>query len=364
MLASTGSVGRPAASIRAMSHSGSDAVLEPSRTTGDVLVGRQGELGLIRLNRPRAINALTTPMVRAITEALQDLAAAAGVSSVLLDGAGERGLCAGGDVVAIRTALLAGSRDGIDFFRAEYAMNAAIAASPVPVIAWMDGVVMGGGVGISVHARLRLVTERTRLAMPETIIGYFPDVGSLWWLARCPAQTGTRLALTGATITGADAVALGLADRLVPTPELSTLRDRAAGGEDLSQVGVGRDGVQSGWLAAAETLAPLFAGDDPGVILDALRTSDHPAAIQAADDIAGRSPFAVSLTLAALRRAERMDTVGQVLAQDLALAEQVGNHPDFVEGVRAQLVDKDRTARWQHRSLAEVDRAEIDRLFG
>lgn len=327
-------------------------------STPDVLSGRQGRTGRIRLNRPRTINALTTPMVRAVSEELTRFAAA-DVDAVWLDGAGERGLCAGGDVRAVREAVEAGSSAGTEFFEAEYAMNAEIATSPVPVAAWMDGIVMGGGVGVSVHAQHRLVTERTRLAMPETIIGFFPDVGALWWLARCPGESGTRMALTAATIGGADAVALGLADRLVSSADVDDLIERS----DLAAVGAGPDEVVSPWLAEGAELDPLFVGDDAAEILRRLQAHGSPRALELADDLARRSPWAVSVTLAALRRAAQLSTVTDVLAQDRRLAARMGQHPDFAEGVRAQLVDKDRTPKWTHRSLDDVDRSEVEALF-
>ncbi|SDD70746.1 enoyl-CoA hydratase/isomerase family protein [Auraticoccus monumenti] len=336
--------------------------LTPSASTPDVLVGRRGRLGLVRLNRPRAINALTTPMVVAVAEELERLATA-GVDAIWLDGAGERGLCAGGDVRAVREAALAGDASGAEFFEREYAMDAAVAASPVPVVAWMDGVVMGGGVGVSVHAQRRLVTERTRLAMPETVIGFFPDVGALWWLSRCPGGTGTALALSGTPVGGADAVALGLADQLVGSAEREELLDRAAEGDDLGTAGLGAEDVRSPWLDAAAALEPLVAGDDPALVLQRLRAADHPLAHRLAEEVASRSPWAVAVTLAALRRAERMTSLQQVLDQDRRLAVPMASHPDFAEGVRAQLVDKDRAPRWQHPDLSSVDPAEVEALF-
>ncbi|MVA75555.1 enoyl-CoA hydratase/isomerase family protein [Auraticoccus sp. F435] len=338
-----------------------DEGLSPT-STPDVLSGTRGRLGRIRLNRPRAINALTTDMVRAVRSELARFADA-GVDAVWLDGAGERGLCAGGDVRAVRESVLAGGDEATTFFEAEYAMDAAVATSPVPVVAWMDGVVMGGGVGVSVHAGLRLVTERTRLAMPETLIGFFPDVGALWWLARCPGRTGTRLALTGATVGGADAVALGLADRLVASDRAAELVERAAAGERLTDVGLGAAEVSSPVLAEASVLDPLLAGDDAAAILRRLGVGEHPLAAATARELAARSPWAVSVTLAALRRAERMSTLAEVLDQDRRLAPRMAAHPDFAEGVRAQLVDRDRTPRWTHAGLDDVDPAEVEALF-
>ncbi|RCK69699.1 enoyl-CoA hydratase/isomerase family protein [Desertihabitans brevis] len=329
---------------------------QPTPTTADVLTARTGALGRIRLNRPQSINALTTPMVVAVRRALHEHAEA-GAGAVLLDGAGERGLCAGGDVRAVRESVLAGTGAGVEFFAEEYATDAAVADAPVPVVAWMDGIVMGGGVGLSVHAAVRCVTGRTRLAMPETIIGFFPDVGALWWLSRAPGQRGTRMALTGGTVGGADAVALGLADRLLGAGQLPEVVDRLAAGGDVSGLGAGREEVTSAWLT--DGLDPFFAGDDPVAVVQRLEAADDPVARAAAADIRARSPFAVAVTLAALRRAETMTSLADVLEQDRRLAPRLAAHPDFAEGVRAQLVDKDRTPRWTHARLEDVDPTEV-----
>lgn len=324
-----------------------------------VLISRTGSLGRIRLNRPKAINALTVAMIETLDEALHDFADDPGVTAVLIDGAGERGLCAGGDVRAVREAIVAGADHRV-FFEREYAMNARIAHFAKPYVAWMDGIVMGGGVGVSVHGSLRITTERTRLAMPETIIGFFPDVGALFHLARTPGRIGTRLALTGMTIDGADAVAAGLADTVVESDRFAELADRLAAGHRLDPT-VGATDLPSGLAAAADELDPLYAGDTAAEIIAALEDSPVPAAAEDAAAIRLRSPLAVCLTLAALRRAADL-SVDEVLAQDARLAGEPALLADFAEGVRAQLVDKDRTPRWRDARIEDVDETAVAAL--
>jgi enoyl-CoA hydratase len=330
--------------------------------TDAVLYARQGHLGRILLNRPRIINVLNDVMVGSILAQLQDWAVDDGVLAVSIQGAGERGLCAGGDVRALRTVVMAGSGDAVRFWAHEYRMNAAIASYPKPFVAFMDGVVMGGGVGLSAHGSLRLVTERARVAMPETTIGFSPDVGSLFLLSRAPGETGTHLAMTGLAVGGADAISLGLADALIDSEDIPAVLDRLAAGESLdARVG---DTTAVGDLAAQrDWIDSCYAGNDARTILRALRAHPAPGAQLAADVLQTRSPMAVCIALEAIRRASRMDTLAQVLEQDLMLGGAMADSADFVEGVRALLVDRDKAPRWQHQSLAEVDPAEVARSF-
>lgn len=330
-----------------------------------VLYAVDGPLGRARLNRPRAINALDLPMVRSLRDQLEAWAADDAVAAVVLDGAGERGLCAGGDVRTLREAVLVGEyAEAEGFWAEEYALNALISDYPKPYVAWMDGIVMGGGVGVSAHGSVRLVTERTQIAMPETIIGFFPDVGGLWFLAHAPGELGTHAALTGATLGGADAVVLGMADAVVPSTSkdavLTALREDPA--QDVAQLAAGS--AAPSWLEAQRTwIDACYAGDDAAAILRRLRARPEPEAREAADTLAQRSPHSVAVTLEALRRAAGM-TVEQVLDQDRALGAAFARHPDFAEGIRAQLVDKDRQPRWTHPGLEQVPRSEVLAAFG
>lgn len=310
------------------------------------------------LNRPGAINALDAGMVQAALGHLRAWVHDDRIAAVWIEGAGDRGLCAGGDVRALRASVLAGDVPSVlAFWEQEYALNALIASYPRPFVAWMDGVVMGGGVGVSAHGSHRLVTERTRLAMPETIIGFFPDVGGLWFLARAPGQLGTHVALTGLPVNGADAVLLGMADRVVPASSRGHLI------ADLGQaVGAGRawapapepPAVQPTLAGQQEWIDACYASDDVGTIMDALADRPEPAARQTAVLLGQRSPHSLVVTLAALRRARRLDVQG-VLDQDRRLGPVFASHPDFAEGVRALLVDKDGSPRWADASVRDVD---------
>ena len=201
--------------------------------TDEVLYAREGRLGRVLLNRPKAINALTASMVTSVLAQLQDWAQDDAILAVSIQGAGERGLCSGNDVRALREGLAQGPEGATRFWSHVGAMIAAIDSYPKPFVAFMDGIVMGGGVGISAHGSLRLVTERSRVAMPETAIGFFPDVGVLFLLSRAPGQLGTHVALTGLPFGGADAIDCGLADALVESQDIPGLIARLAAGEAL-----------------------------------------------------------------------------------------------------------------------------------
>lgn len=338
-------------------------------STPDVLTARQGSLGRIMLNRPRTINALTGDMVNAVSDALERWRSDDGVTVVTIEGAGERGLCAGGDVRSVRQAFLDGDTDtAFAFFADEYRMNALIAEYPKLIVSYQDGIVMGGGVGISSYAGLRVATERTKVAMPETIIGFFPDVGALYLLSRAPGGLGAYLALTGVTINGHDACHVGMSDVVIDsgswTQVLANLADGAAGQEavqGLALSGESELAAKQEWVDAAFGTDGDFA--DASDALAALRASDIPDAREAADLLAARSPISVCATVEALRRAARMGSVQEVLQQDMLLARSLIEKGDFVEGVRAQLVDKDRSPQWSQGSLDEISASDIDALF-
>lgn len=333
-----------------------------------------GALGVITLTRPAALNALDADMIEGMHDALTRWAADDSVTAVWVQG-GDRGLCAGGDVRAVREVAMTGDLDrAMSFFHTEYALNQLIGDFAKPYVAWMDGIVMGGGLGISAHGSHRLVTERTKIAMPETIIGFFPDVGALWLLSRAPGELGIHLALTGTTMGGADAVAVGLADHVVS----SSARDRLYA--DLAHAATHLAAEElSAWTPPGEHLVEdsrtggdlesqrhwiddCYAGVDLAPIVEKLRSSPEPAAGRALELIEQRSPFSVAITLEAIRRAAHM-SLADVLAQDAVLARACVTHPDFAEGVRAQLVDKDRTPQWTTKHLTDIDQADVLAAF-
>lgn len=333
-------------------------------TPDTVLCAVEGRTGVITLNRPRALNALTHPMVLRITEALTGWEQDPGVEQVLIRGAGERGLCAGGDIRAIHDDAKAGTRASVAFWRDEYRLNAYIARYPKPYVALMDGIVMGGGVGVSAHGGVRVVTERSRVAMPETGIGFVPDVGGTHLLARAPGLLGTHLALTGTAVGAADALLCGLADHFVPADRLPALTAELAG------------------APAGEVLARYAAEPGPGVLAEARGWIDHcyaaatveeivdrlfgygdPEAKQAAETILAKSPTALKVTLEAVRRAAALGALEPVLEQEFRVSCNALTSPDLVEGIRAQVVDKDRTPRWSPATLGEVTEQDVARFF-
>ncbi len=313
----------------------------------EVLFSVTGTVGHIVLNRPRAINALTQGMVSAIIARLEAWAADDSVRSVVLTGAGERGLCAGGDIVAMYTDATAGDGSAAEqFWRDEYAMDALIARYPKPFIAIMDGVTLGGGVGISAHAAHRVVTERSKVGMPETTIGYIPDVGGTWLLSHAPGELGTYLALSATSVGPGDAIALGLADHYVPSAALPALLAADSPVEALDTLATTPPPTEL--LEEREWIDGAFAGDDLGAILD--RIQGHPIA----EVIRAKSPTALAVTLAALRRARGLPDLEAALAQDLRVSVRCLRSPDFAEGIRAQVVDKDRNPRWNPARVEDV----------
>ncbi len=331
--------------------------------TDEVLFTHEGALGRVLLNRPRALNSLTREMVVAVRGQLAEWVDDPAVTAVSLEGAGERGLCAGGDIRAVRDAHLAGTSGGVDFWADEYVLDAQIAEYPKPVIAVMDGVVMGGGLGISMFADARWATERSMIAMPETKIGFFPDVAATYLLARAPGELGTHLAMTGATVDGADAVHLGLADAVVDSAGVGDRLAAVAAGGAVEADPTDSRSAASTLAAARAWIDECYAGDDPGRILERLRGHADPDARAAAAMIEERSPLSVAVALEAVRRAADATSVREVLETDTTVSANLLERPDFVEGVRALLVDKDNQPAWEHSSLAAVSRAEVMALF-
>lgn len=337
--------------------------------TDDVLVRVERGIGLITLNRPKALNALTLPMILAIDAALAAWARNPAVRLVLLDGAGERGLCAGGDIRALYDAALAGDITVPEtFFRAEYRLNARIARFGKPYVAFMDGIVMGGGIGLSAHGSHRVVTERSRLAMPETGIGFMPDVGATWLLGRAPGQLGLHMALTAGQMAAADAITLGLADTHVPSDRLPALAAALADSADAAEVSACLEAHATppspGHLAEAEGwIARCYAAEDMEQIRDALGAQPEPLARQAEAAIAGKSPSSLKLTLRAIREAPGLGSLEACLEQEYRLALACMPHHDFREGVRAAVIDKDRAPRWSPSALEAVTPAMIDEFF-
>lgn len=335
--------------------------------TNEVLFEVRGGLGLITLNRPEAVNALTAGMARAMLEMLNDWSTDEKIIQVLVRGSGTRGLCAGGDIVAIYADLANGGGKTADFWATEYRLNALIHGYPKPYIAFMDGLVLGGGIGISAHGSHRIVTERTRSGMPETTIGFVPDVGGTHLLSRSPGHTGTHAALTGAHLGGAEALYLGLADFHVASARLEELA-RLLETERVGSV-VGRFAApapesfltaQRGWIDAAYSLDSI---EDILARLSEFAADGNTAAAEAAVTISGKSPTALKVTLESLRRARTMGSLERSLEQEYRVGLRFLATPDFREGIRAQVIDKDRHPLWTPDTLEAVGRDTVAGYF-
>lgn len=328
-----------------------------------VLVEREGRIGRIRLNRPNALNALDLEMIRAVREALEQWRDQPRVHAVVIEGAGDRAFCSGGDIRAVRAARLRGDDAAVEsFFAEEYALNLAIAEYPKPYVALIDGVCMGGGIGVSLHGQIRVATEAALLAMPETAIGMFPDIGASFLLPRLPGFLGLFLSLTGTRMRGADAVHAGLATHYVPRAALAGLA-----------AAIARDGI----AVVAEHAAPLppfslaahreaidrcFGADSVEAILRQLQAENSDWSREILTTLRAMSPASVLWSFELVRRGAQ-STLAQALQTELALTRTVTRHPDYLEGVRAMVVDKDRKPRWSAARIEDVDPAEIAAMF-
>jgi len=329
----------------------------------DVVFERRSALGLITLNRPQALNALTLDMIHAMTDQLEEWADDPGVGAVLIRGAGDKAFCAGGD---IRALIQPHNEAYIEkFFADEYRLNRLIFRYPKPYVALIDGIAMGGGVGVSVNGRLRVATEATLFAMPETGIGMFPDVGGSYFLPRCPGQIGMYLGLTGARLGAADCVYAGIADGHVGAAKHAVMIERMAEGEAPDSVL--RD------LASSPGSAPLaehreaidrcFAGDSVEEIVVALEEESGVWATRTLEALETRSPFALKVALRQLRLGRALDFEA-CMAMEYRLSQRVVPGHDFREGVRAAVIDKDRTPWWRPQTLAAVSEDMVVACFG
>lgn len=341
--------------------------------TDDVVVERAGWIGKLTLNRPKAINALTHEMVMRIESILHEWAADPSVGAVVLTGAGERGLCAGGDIVAIYDDARAGGTATRELWRDEYRLNALIDKYPKPFVAVMDGLVMGGGIGLSGHARHRIVTERSTIGMPEVGIGLVPDVGGTWLLANAPGELGTYTALTAAHLRAGDAIDMRLANWYVPSERIPALLGALAdipSSEDDVEGAVGQRIEEVATLAPEPALGnswhwinSCYAADTAEEIVARLAASGIPDAEKAAKDIGRRSPTCVKVALSALRRGRAMGSLAEVLRQEFRVSLRCFAAPDLAEGIRAQVIDKDRNPQWEPPVLERVTDEQVERYF-
>src|SRR5271170_293271 len=332
----------------------------------EVVVREHRALRRITLNRPKALNALTLDMAVTMTALLRSWATDPEVGAVLVDGAGERGLCAGGDIRALYDAAKSGGPLPATFWSTEYHLNVLIARYPKPVIAIMDGMVMG--VGLSAHASHRVVTERSAVAMPEVGIGFFPDIGASFLLARSPGYAGTYMALTGERMGAADAIHCGLADIHVAAARLPELPEALADCRTAGEVRARLDAISvtpaPGKLPAAQSwVEACFSANDVEMIVDRLGGNEVEAARVALATMQKMSPTSLKVTLRNIRAALSFKKVEQSFQQDYRIALACIADHDFIEGIRAQIVDKDRNPLWHPDRLEEVTADIVDRHF-
>ena len=330
-------------------------------TEADVLAARQGRIGRLTLNRPSVLNALDLPMVERLTEVLSAWRDDPAVHAVVIQGAG-RAFCAGGDIRAVRAAVLCGGHADVErFFAREYALTRLIAEYPKPYVALVHGACMGGGIGVSVHGSARVVTASAMFAMPETAIALFPDVGATYLLPRLRGALGMWMALTGARLNGADALYAGLATHMVEPARMATLADELAedGPAVLGSLGAP---VPSPLADLRPTIDRCFGSDSVLAIVRTLEAERTEWATETLRELRRLSPSSIMWTFAIVREGARR-TLPQCLAAELALTRAVTRHPDFAEGVRAMIVDKDRSPSWRPASIEEVDPADTAAVF-
>ncbi|MSP82112.1 MAG: enoyl-CoA hydratase/isomerase family protein [Alphaproteobacteria bacterium] len=323
----------------------------------------RGRVGWITLNRPAALNALTHGMAKAMTARLADWMRDPAIVAVVVEGAGGRAFCAGGDIRVLYDAMRRGGRLTHDYYRDEYRLNRRIAVYPKPYIALVDGVVMGGGVGVSVHGRYRVVGDRALFAMPETGIGLFPDVGATYVLPRMPGEIGTYLGLTGTRLGAADCLYAGFATHAVPSTDWPALTAALTDG-DIGPVldAHARDPGPPPLAAYRAAIDRCFAGESIAAILDALATEGGTWAEATRSALLAKAPTSLKVTLRQLRLGRRLD-LDAGIRTEFRLSQRFVAGWDFPEGVRAVIIDRDNRPRWRPESLAAVSDAMVDGYF-
>lgn len=332
----------------------------------DVLISNEGKVGRIRLNRPKAIHALNTAMCQAILHALNAWRDDVGVEAIVIDHEEGRGFCAGGD---IRMIAESGKGDGSEaraFFHVEYRMNQALFTYAKPIVAFMDGITMGGGVGLSQPAKYRVATENTKFAMPETGIGLFPDVGGGWYLSRLPGRIGQYLGVTGHRLDGAECLALGLASHYLPAEKLDEAKARIIADPQAIEAvldDLSAPAPDARILAHRGAIDRLFASDKLEEIIVALEADGGDWAAQQLATIRTKSPQSMKVSLKLLLDAATMPTFEDEMRQEYAVVSHIVQRHDFIEGVRALIVDKDNRPRWEPATPEAVSDHLIDQIF-
>jgi enoyl-CoA hydratase len=322
---------------------------------------KHGRSGEILLDRPKALNALTTDMCIDMTAAMLDWRGDEAIGHIVVDGAGDRAFCAGGDVVMLHDSGKAKDGRAEEFWRTEYRLNVLIDEYPKPYIALIDGIVMGGGVGLSVHGDFRVAGDDTLFAMPETGIGYFPDVGGTWFLPRLGEAVGNWLGLTGARLGPAECFHLGVATHIVPTDQHGALKAALSKSDDVAQTLADFHVAPTEPFTLPDGIEAFLEADVPAMIA-ALDANGSEWAKKQAKSLRRKSPLALAATLESLRRGMRTETFREAMARELDISVNFLGTQDFYEGIRAQLIDKDRNPKWSH-AFGDVTRDQVERLF-
>ena len=334
--------------------------------TQEVIVGSDSGCGRITLNRPKAINALNFDMCRTIIAALQSWEFDPEIAAIIIDHGDGRGFCAGGDLRALHEKLGNGSSEVLDFFRTEYRLDHLLFTLAKPSVCFMDGIVMGGGAGIAMPCRYRVATEATIFSMPETGIGFYPDVGAGWFLSRLPDRIGQWLALTGARLDGADCLRLGLATHYLPRNELPDVKARIQKAPDeieviLSDASVSPSPARIDELHAETNM--LFAADRIEDIFALLNADPSPWAREQLAEISKKSPRGCKVALQALAECGKLEQFSEIMQLEYRVSTRLASKPDFSEGVRAFLIDRDNHPKWTPSRFEDVGDDEIDAIF-
>lgn len=335
--------------------------------TDEVLIQTNGLVGRISLNRPKALHALNLDMCHAMSAALSAWSIDTAVEAVILDHAEGRGFCAGGDINLLRhSALNDGGVSGRRFFHDEYQLNHQMTAFPKPIVAFMDGITMGGGVGIAMPARFRVATEHTRFAMPETGIGLFPDVGGGWHLSRLGGRLGQFLALTGARLDGAECLWAGIATHYLPVDKLDEAKERIAEHPGriagiLSELSITPPPARI--EANADQIQKHFAFDRYEDILASLEDDDSEWAAKELATLHAKSPQTCKVALRQLAESQNFDNFADNMVMEYRIASRVLTRPDFAEGVRAVIVDKTNDPKWDPATPEGVSEELLDSIF-
>lgn len=334
--------------------------------TDEVLTRIEGEVGRITLNRPQALHALNTAMCQVMTDALLAWREEPQVRLVLLDHAGERGFCAGGDIRMLAESGAGDGKAAREFFFVEYRLNHLLFEYPKPVVAVMDGITMGGGVGLSMPARYRIATERTTFAMPETGIGLFPDVGGGWFLPRMPGHVGTWLALTGARIKAADCELAGIATDYVESAKIADLKAAIVtdpGNVEGLLVDYAADAGRPPLADHQDEIDRLFAPDTLEAIIAGLKSAKSEWAAEQLKVMATKSPQTMKVALRQLRLGGNMKSFAENMTMEYRIGARVVQRHDFIEGVRAVIIDKDNAPRWNPPTPEGVSETLLDGIF-